>query len=132
MEDIGLLLAHHDAADNHGTAVPDQDFCLCRLRVKSRNTVDQRDAVINLRILDDHIHEYIAVCGDLWRYLQSQNRVDILNRDRIVDGGLDGDLRALLDLGHRVVLCHQLRTGKKLSDALALRRRDDEVQGEVR
>src|SRR5690242_348407 len=132
LEDVGLLLADHDAADHHGTAVADEDLCLGRLRVESGDAVDQRNAAIDLRIFDHHIHEHVAIGRDLRSYLQPQDRIDILDRDRIVNGSLDGNLRALLDLSHRVVLRHQLRTGEKLAYAFTLRGRDDEVQGEVR
>ena len=64
--------------------------------------------------------------------MEPQNRIHVLNRDRVIDRGLNGNLRALLDLRLGVILSHQLRTGEKLAHTLAFRRRDDEVQGEVR
>src|SRR5260370_24822922 len=82
-------------------------------------------------VSDDDIHEYMAIRRNLRGYLQPQDRVDILNRDRVVDCGLNGNLRALLDLSDSVVLGHQLWTGEQLAYALAFRCSDDEVQGEV-
>src|SRR6266567_8629052 len=128
LEDVGLLLANHNAADNHGPTVANQHLCFGRLRRQSRDAIDQWDPAINLRILYHHLHENISIRGDLRGHLEPQYRVDVLNRDRVVDRGLNGNLRALLDLRQSVVLGNQLRTGEKLAYAFALCGRDDEVQ----
>src|SRR5689334_24329257 len=98
LEDIRLLLAHHNAADNNRATVTDEYLGLGRLRIQSGDTIDQWYAVINLCVFDDYIHEYGPIRCDLWCHLESQNRVHVLYGDRIVDGGLNGNHGALLDL----------------------------------
>ena len=127
-----VLVGDDHSADNHGRAVVDRDFGLGGLRVNSRNALNARDDVVDLVVLDGHVHVDRAVGGDLRRHVQFQHSVDELHGNRVVNDGLHRDLGTLLDGSLLVVLRDDLGLREQLADALVFRRGDDHIQRKVR
>src|SRR5580704_11555957 len=129
--DVRVLRRDDDSPDDDRAAVWNQYFGLRRLSVQRRDTLHAGNTLIDLGILDEHVHEDCAFSRNLRRYFELQHGVDELHRDGVVDGRLNRQLDALLDDRLFVVLRHDARLGKELADAFGFRSADKEVEREV-
>src|SRR6266853_5934139 len=130
--DVHVLLRNDYAADDHRSAIRNQDLGFRGLGIQCRNALNSRDTIVDLRVFHQHIHEYRAFGCDLRSYFQLEHRVDVLYGNGIVDGGLNRDFRTLLHRRFFVVLRHDARFREQLAHALCFGCSNEEVDREVR
>src|SRR5712691_573039 len=118
LRNIGLLVRDNDSTDHHSAAVNGKHFGFHRLRVQGRNSLDAGYAVVNLRVLDEYVHEDCAIGGNLRRDFQLQHRIHILHRDGVVYDRLNGNLHALFDGVFFIVLRDDLGLREQFADTL--------------
>src|SRR5450432_806893 len=131
LRDVDLRLGNNDAADHDGRAIGNGNLAFRGLRIQRRNALNARNTLIDLGILDQHVHVHGAFRRNLGSDFQLEHGVDVLHGNGVVDGGLNRNLHTLLDRGLFVVLGHDARLGEQLADALGLRCGDKEVHGKV-
>ncbi len=107
-----ILSRDDDSSDDDRAAIRNQNLRFFGLRVQCRNALDARNALVDLRILDQHVHEHRAFLGDLRGHFQFQHRVDELDGNRVIDRRLDRDFLTLFNDCLFVVLRHHARLGE--------------------
>src|SRR2546426_463789 len=129
--DILTLRCNNDTANNHGSAIRDENPRFRSLRIQRWNALDARDTGVDRGVLNEHVHKDRAIRGDLRRHFQFQHGVNELDGDRIIDGRLNRNLGALLDDRLLVVLGDHLGFRKQFAYALGFRGADKEIDSKI-
>jgi hypothetical protein len=128
--DGGVLIADDHAANDHGSAIIDENLGLSRLGIQARLAV-HADRLVNLSILDADVQENRALRSDLRSHFQFQDGIDVLRGNGVVDVGLDRDLLALLHGQLVVVLGDAFWFRQYFADSAALHHAKQKVDGVV-
>src|SRR6266852_5480851 len=127
-----VLGGDYDSSDHDRAPVRHKNLRLFRLRVQCRNALNARNTLVDLGILDQHVHEHGALRGDLRCHFQFEDGIDELDRNRIVDRRLDGDFLTLLNDGFFVVLRNDARFREQFYTALGFGGGYKEVYRKIR